>query len=426
MYVPNDPTPSTLSNSLGSAREATATNKWLTGACIATLGASLIAVLLIPEMVRRIFSGNFLPHSYCYLYDKRLIGLHVASDTAIWLAYVSISVTLAYTVYRTRREVPFSWMFLAFGTFIIACGFTHLMEVIVLWKPVYWLSGDVKLLTAVASVITAIALPPLVPRIRELVSASKTAREYQQKVEEANLELSRNNVTLKMLSARLLQIQDEERRRVAREVHDSAGQLVAALSINVDRLDHDLSDKEREQIRADTKSIVKNLGTELRTISHLLHPPLLDEVGLSCALQWYVEGFRQRCGIEAELKIDSNLRRLSSEMEIAVFRVVQECLTNVHRHSQASRATVSLFVINSSVRLEVSDNGEGISSVQPGSNGFPAIVGVGISGMRERVSQLGGQLAIKSSSAGTTVTANFPLDTPVLSSNQAPGAIERA
>lgn len=305
-------------------------------------------------------------------------------------------------------------MFLAFGTFIIACGFTHLMEVVVLWKPLYWLSGDVKLLTAVASVITAIALPPLVPRIRDLVSASKSAREYQRQVEEANRELSRNNLTLKMLSARLLQIQDDERRRVAREVHDSAGQLVAALSINVDRLDNHRNDKEREQILADTKSIVKSLNTELRTISHLLHPPLLDEVGLSCALQWYVDGFRQRSGIEAELKIDPNLHRLPSEIEIAVFRVVQECLTNVHRHSGASRATVSLFVLSSGVRLEVLDNGKGVSSVQPGSNGSPAVVGVGISGMRERVSLLGGRFAIESNSAGTRVTADFPVAAPVL------------
>lgn len=400
MYARNDVTPSTLSNPIGSTREAASSNKWLTGTCIGTLGASLLAVVLIPETVRGILSGNFLPHSYCYLYDKRLIGLHVASDTAIWLAYVTISVTLAYTVYRTRREVPFSWMFLAFGTFIIACGFTHLMEVVVLWKPVYWLSGDVKLLTAVASVITAIALPPLVPRIHELVAASKTAREY--------------NVTLKMLSARLLQVQDEERRRVAREVHDSAGQMVTALCINVDRLDNDLSDKEREQLLTDTKSIVKSLNTELRTISHLLHPPLLDEVGLSSALQWYVDGFRQRSGIEAELKIDPNWHRLPSEMEIAIFRVVQECLTNVHRHSGASSATVSLFVINFGVRLEVLDNGKGISSVHPGSIGFPAVVGVGISGMRERVSLLGGRFAIESNSAGTTVTADFPVAAPVL------------
>jgi signal transduction histidine kinase len=377
-------------------------------ASLATLAVSLLAILFVPDSVSRIFSGNFLPHAYCYLYDKRLIGLHVASDTAIWLAYVSISVTLAYTVYRTRREIPFSWMLLAFGTFIIACGFTHLMEVIVLWQPVYWLSGDVKLLTAVASVITAIALPPLVPKIRELVSASKKAREYHGQIEQANRELSQNNETLKTLSARLLQVQDEERRRIARDVHDSAGQLVAALSINVDRLDTNPGDEERHQLLDDTKSIVRTLNVELRTISHLLHPPLLDEVGLSSALQWYVDGFRQRSGIEAELMIDPNLQRLSPDTETAVFRVVQECLTNVHRHAGASHARVSLLATDSRLRLEVLDNGKGISS----SNRVAGTVGVGISGMRERVSRLGGSFFIESDPSGTSVRAEFPVAAP--------------
>jgi signal transduction histidine kinase len=268
------------------------------------------------------------------------------------------------------------------------------------------------LLTAVASVITAIALPPLVPKVRELISASKMAREYQRKVEEANRELSRNNETLKTLSARILQIQDEERRRVARDVHDSAGQMVAALSINIDRLDNDLGEKQKAQLLNDTKSIMKGLIAELRTISHLLHPPLLDEVGLSSALQWYVDGFRERSGIEADLHIDKDLHRLPSEVEIAAFRVVQECLTNVLRHSGASKAIVSLSVIDSHFRLEVRDNGKGFSSAQRGTGDFPLTVGVGLSGMRERVSLLGGRLNIESHPTGTSVTADFPVQIP--------------
>ena len=133
--------------------------------------ASIVTVAYFPDTIRGIFSAQFLPHVYCYLYNRNLIALHVGSDTAIWLSYVSISATLAYMVYRTRRQIPFSWMLLAFGMFIIACGFTHMMEVIVLWKPLYWLAGDVKLLTAVASVITAIALPPLVPKVHSMLEA---------------------------------------------------------------------------------------------------------------------------------------------------------------------------------------------------------------------------------------------------------------
>lgn len=405
------------------SQDAIRSNKWLVSASVATIAVSVLAILFVPDALRKVFSGNFLPHAYCYLYDKRLIGLHVASDAAIWLAYVSISLTLAYTVYRTRREIPFSWMLLAFGTFIIACGFTHLMEVIVLWQPLYWLSGDIKLLTAVASVITAIALPPLVPRIRALLSASKREREYRLKIEEANRELARNNDVLKTLSARLLHIQDQERRRVAREVHDGAGQLVAALSINVDRLDASGSEIERAQILADTKSVVRTLNAELRTISHLLHPPLLDEVGLSSALQWYIDGFCQRSAIAAQLHIDPNLHRLGPDTETAIFRVVQECITNVHRHSGATQVSVSLLALASCVRVEVVDNGKGIVSMQNGSNGGPETTGVGISGMRERVSQLGGTLNIQSGPAGTSVRAEFPVAAPSPATTSPPALI---
>jgi signal transduction histidine kinase len=184
------------------------------------------------------------------------------------------------------------------------------------------------------------------------------------------------------------------------------------LSINIDRLDNDLGEKQKAQLLNDTKSIMKGLIAELRTISHLLHPPLLDEVGLSSALQWYVDGFRERSGIEADLHIDKDLHRLPSEVEIAAFRVVQECLTNVLRHSGASKAIVSLSVIDSHFRLEVRDNGKGFSSAQRGTGDFPLTVGVGLSGMRERVSLLGGRLNIESHPTGTSVTADFPVQIP--------------
>src|SRR5690348_8469220 len=127
----------------GTLVEATSSrSRGLLAAAAVTVGLSILAMAWLPQTLLGVFSTRFLPHVYCYLYDKKLIALHVGSDAAIWISYVAISVTLTYLVYRTRREIPFSWMFLAFGTFIIACGFTHLMEVVVLWKPLYWLSGD--------------------------------------------------------------------------------------------------------------------------------------------------------------------------------------------------------------------------------------------------------------------------------------------
>jgi light-regulated signal transduction histidine kinase (bacteriophytochrome) len=134
-------------------------------------------------------SGDFMPHGHCYLWDTGLVRLHLVTDALIWLSYVSISVTLAYLVYRSRRDMPFHWMFLAFGLFIIACGFTHFMEIVTLWKPVYWMSGYVKLITAVASVATALALPPVVPRVLAMLASAKVSEERRKRVESVNKEL---------------------------------------------------------------------------------------------------------------------------------------------------------------------------------------------------------------------------------------------
>ena len=144
-------------------------------AALAALGAALLFVLN-PSVVSGIASSYGWAHAYGYLNNSRLIWLHVISDSALDVSYLAISVTLTYLVCRTERGMPFSWMFVAFGTFIIACGFTHLTQVIVQWKPLYWLSRDFKLITAAASVVTAVALPPFVPKVEELVEAATSSR----------------------------------------------------------------------------------------------------------------------------------------------------------------------------------------------------------------------------------------------------------
>jgi PAS domain S-box-containing protein len=141
------------------------------------LAIGVLTVLTYGMFVASISSPQFLPHFYCYLGNTLLIWLHVTSDLLIGLSYVAISSTLAYLVWKERQAIPFSWMFIAFGAFIIACGFTHFMEVLVIWKPVYWLSGAVKLVTAVASLTTAIVLPTLVPKVRKLVASSQSSEQ---------------------------------------------------------------------------------------------------------------------------------------------------------------------------------------------------------------------------------------------------------
>lgn len=223
----------------------------------------------------------------------------------------------------------------------------------------------------------------------------------------------RTDPAARQLSACLLQLQDEERRKFARELHDGAGQLVASLIMNTDQLSKvEELNSEQKQLIADNAAMLQSLSKELGTISHLLHPPLLDEVGLSSALQWYVDGFGKRSGISTTLELDSNLGRLEPDAEIAIFRIVQECLTNVHRHSGSRKAVVRLNRSAGHVRLEVQDHGRGIpAEKQMNVLGFGR-VGVGLRGMRERVRELGGKLEVRSE-GGTTVIAILPMAQPM-------------
>jgi hypothetical protein len=145
-----------------------------------------------PQAVTQAFNASgYMPHGHCYLWQPTLVALHGVSDVLIGTAYLCISVTLAYVVYRARDQIPFQWMVVAFGVFIIACGVTHFMEVLTLWTPAYWLAGDVKVITAMASVGTAIALPPLVPRILELVRAREIAERRTSQLAEFRTSCSR-------------------------------------------------------------------------------------------------------------------------------------------------------------------------------------------------------------------------------------------
>ena len=215
---------------------------------------------------------------------------------------------------------------------------------------------------------------------------------------------------LRTISGRLLQMQDEERRRIARELHDSAGQTLVALDMNLSSIRREAKQLSPQVLKTCSESLelVKALSRELRTISHLLHPPLLDEAGLPSAVRWYVEGFGERSKINVNLELDADLGRLSSECETAIFRIVQECLTNIHRHSGSSTASIRIGRSAREVRVEVRDEGKGIST-QKQCNPGSMKRGVGIQGMQERVRQLGGRLEIHSGKAGTTVIAILPV-----------------
>jgi signal transduction histidine kinase len=238
--------------------------------------------------------------------------------------------------------------------------------------------------------------------------------ELEDRVAERTAELDTANQTLRRLSARLLQLQDEERRRIARELHDSVGQMLAALSMNLAgvRADIDLLTK-TTAVLTDSEDLVREMSKEVRTISHLLHPPLLDEAGLASALRWYVDGFAQRSKIEVDLDCPNDFGRLPRIVETAAFRLVQECLTNIHRHSGSPTAKIRLRHSDHQVTVEIEDKGKGIPADKLEEMASIGIPGVGITGMRERVRQLGGTLDIGSSGSGTTVRAHLPVsDTP--------------
>jgi len=230
---------------------------------------------------------------------------------------------------------------------------------------------------------------------------------------ETNEALRVSELSLRQLSARLLKLQDEERRRIARDLHDTTGQKIAVLSMTLDRLAK-LVDTRKADVKdalAESRDVVGKIGEEIRTLSYLLHPPLLDECGLASAVLWYAEGFKKRSGIHLSVSIDEELVRLTTDAETALFRVLQESLTNVHRYSGSPSAEIRIFQSASKVHLEIVDHGKGVKAgtERPAFAGAPTL-GVGIPGMRERIRQLGGQLEVEFSNEGTRVYASLPTE----------------
>jgi two-component system sensor histidine kinase UhpB len=242
-------------------------------------------------------------------------------------------------------------------------------------------------------------------RYRTLAGALNTQIQFRTQ------ELERRNLELRELSHLLLQSQDEERRHIARELHDSAGQTLASLSMNLAGIGRDLKNNPAllaKEVQA-AEGLVRDLTQEIRTTSYLLHPPLLDEIGILSALSWYVEGLAERSGLKIDLQVPDNLERLPAEMELLIFRLVQECLTNIHRHSGSKTALIRIELEGTNIQVKVEDQGAGmtperLAEIQAQGKG------VGIRGMRERVGHFCGDLIIESSSSGTRVCATLPLN----------------
>ncbi len=226
---------------------------------------------------------------------------------------------------------------------------------------------------------------------------------------ELNRELERRERaenSLRELSARTMHLQDEERRKFSRELHDSLGQYLAGIKMNLGILP---KSKDQRATIDECAELADAALAECRTISHLLHPPMLDEAGFVSAAHWYVEGFSKRSGIPTKISLPSDLGRFSPACELAMFRVLQECLTNIHRHSQCTEAEIDFHAGLREMTLTVRDNGKGMTSeVLQRFNQGRNQLGVGLSGMRERLRELNGKLMISSNGQGTAVTASMP------------------
>jgi signal transduction histidine kinase len=246
-----------------------------------------------------------------------------------------------------------------------------------------------------------ISVPVIPELLRAKVSIFAELHRKTRQLEELNNELRR-------LSSALLTSQDEERRRIARELHDGLGQELSGAKMMLDGIVRpDLSMQWKEKAASESSLLIDRAIQQVRSMSHLLHPPLLDEVGLSSALEQYLEGFTKRSGIDARIEGPlGDLPRFKPELETAIFRIIQEALTNVFRHSGARKAWVTVAKLHDQIAVAVRDDGKGISDniikFRPGS------VGIGIGGMRQRVKEFGGEVRLRNANPGTLVEVSIP------------------
>jgi PAS domain S-box-containing protein len=260
----------------------------------------------------------------------------------------------------------------------------------------------------------SLTISPLKDSSGRVVGASKVARDISERkrAEEAHKEAE--------LSARLRQVQDEERRRIARELHDGVGQLLSAVGMNVAQVmrERDKLSPAAARSADDMRHSIERASAEIRTVSYLLHPPMLDEIGLQTALRWYADGFAERSKIQVPVEVTSDFPRLIQDYELSLFRIAQECLTNIHRHSGSFTAFVRLSCADGKIELEVRDEGKGLNQEIQSKLNAGASVGVGFRGMQERVRLIGGKLTVHSSGNGTSVLVTLPLNEEALAPSQ--------
>jgi signal transduction histidine kinase len=359
--------------------------------------------VMMKEFLEKLFSSDYMPHGYCYLWKPDIVWLHAVSDGLIMFSYYVIPVLLIYFVLK-RRDLPFHWMFVMFGVFIFGCGTTHLMEIWTLWHGTYRLSGVVKAITAGASLATAAALFPMIPKALALPSPEALRLEIEQR-KWVEAELRRTGMIRQSLAARLITVQEEERKRIARDLHDDLSQRLALHCVDLDVLCQSLppgSETAREVGRL--LSDAQGLTLQVRQISHDLHHPQLV-LGLEHCVASFCREFSEQHAIEVEFTHEGNLKQIPETASVVLFRVLQEALANIVKHSGADRGSVVITVEDHQALMRVADRGQGFDTASAESKG-----GLGLISMRERLRLVGGAMSVVTSPGqGTSVEVMVPM-----------------
>jgi PAS domain S-box-containing protein len=261
-----------------------------------------------------------------------------------------------------------------------------------------------------------VVITPIKDSSGNLLGFSKVTRDFtermtaQKALEDSQRKLKESELSLRNLSLHLLRTQDEERRRIGREIHDSVGQYLAALRMKLDTMSAAPAENDLDECGKLVDECVK----EVRTISYLLYPPMLEEMGLKSAIPWYLNGFSKRSGIATTFNVPDDFQRLSRDAELVLFRVLQEALTNVQRHSGSRTAEISISSSSETTVLEIKDHGKGMptATLEQGAQDWMGSLGVGVRGMSERLRQIGGSLEISSNESGTQIRATVPQQKP--------------
>ncbi len=367
---------------------------------------------MLQSLIEFVTNDRYMPHGYCLQWDPGLVWLHGLSDALIALAYFSIPLTLIYFV-RKRRNPPFRSIVLLFAAFILACGTTHVLAIWTLWVPSYGLEGLVKAVTAAVSVVTAIALIPIVPRALALKNPAeletlnkKLEREVRNRLRHERATKKRRR-EMQRLSAQLVSAQEDVRAAIARDLHDDVKQQISLLAIDIGMLANEY-EQESPELTKQLMVIYDSAVTatdSVREITHQLHPGLLDNVGLSAALEGLVGEFTRHYPIEAALDIHQTPSNLSKRRNLVLYRIAQEALQNIAKHANAEHIWVALKATETTVRLMIEDDGDGFDVET-------SRYGIGLGGMRERARAVDGRLSIVSKKGvGTRITVRVPVGT---------------